>query len=156
MRNPAGIKALVDVGRLKEADRLLQRMAAAGLPHDVRAYNSLLAGHARAANTAAMGRLMQCMVAAGVAPSAVTFNTLLDGYVRARDLEAARGVLAQAVAAEVALDAWSFTTLIKGYVQVGGQGRRPGWLDGTRNGGGACRRCTPPGARSLRREPAQI
>lgn len=109
---------MVDVGRLKEADRLLQRMAAAGLPPDVRAHNALLAGHARAANTAAMGRLMQRMVAAGVVPSAVTWNTLLDGYVRARDLEAARGVLAQAAAAEVALDTWSYTTLIKGYVQV--------------------------------------
>lgn len=116
---PAGIKALVDVGRLKDADRLLQRMAAAGLPPDVRAHNALLAGHARAANTAAMARLMRRLVAARVAPSAVTFNTLLDGYVRARNLTAARAVLGQAAAAEVALDAWSYTTLIKGYVQVG-------------------------------------
>lgn len=118
----AGIKACVDVGKLKEADRVLQRMAAAGAKPDARAYNALLAGHARAAATAGpagMSRLMQRMVAAGVSPSAVTFNTLIDGYVRARDLEAAKGVLAKAKAAEVALDSWSFSTLIKGYVQAG-------------------------------------
>lgn len=72
----AGIKACVDAGKLKEADRLLQRMAGAGAQPDARAYNALLAGHARGGNTVAMARLLQKMSAAGVDPSAVTFNTV--------------------------------------------------------------------------------
>lgn len=113
------MKACVDAGRLRDADRLLQGMAAAGCPPDVRAYNILLAGHSRAANPVAMGRLLQRMQSAGLAPSAVTWNTLVDGYVRARDLDAAKRCTAQATAAGVALDVWTYSTLIKGYVQVG-------------------------------------
>ena len=89
----------MDVGRLKEGDKLLQRMAAAGLPADVRAYNILLAGHGRAGNPAAMDKLLGRMTSAGVRPSSVTFNTLVDGYARARNLAAAEGVLARATAA---------------------------------------------------------
>lgn len=120
-----GMKACVDAGRLRDADRLLQRMAAAGCPPDVRAYNILLAGHSRAANPTAMGRLLQRMQGAGLAPSAVTWNTLVDGYVRARDLGAAKRCAAQAADAGAALDVWTYSTLIKGYVQVGGKG---GWM----------------------------
>ncbi|KAL4858667.1 Pentatricopeptide repeat-containing protein [Chlorella vulgaris] len=113
-----GIKACVDVGRLREADKLLLRMAAKGVPPDVRAYNILLSGHSRAAATGAMGRLLQRMAAAGVEPSAVTYNTLVDGYVRARDLLGAQGVAERAAAAGVALDVWTYSTLIKGHVQA--------------------------------------
>lgn len=107
------------MGRLREADKLLLRMAAKGVPPDVRAYNILLSGHSRAAATGAMGRLLQRMAAAGVEPSAVTYNTLVDGYVRARDLLGAQGVAERAAAAGVALDVWTYSTLIKGHVQVG-------------------------------------
>ena len=122
-----GLKACVDAGRLREADRLLQRMMQQQQqqqqvpppPPDVRPWNILLAGHSRAANTAAMSKLLQRMGGAGVAPSGVTYNTLIDGYVRAGDMGAARRVMAQAQAASARLDAWTFSTLIKGYVQVG-------------------------------------
>lgn len=135
----AGIKACVDVGRLREADKLLARMAAAACTPDARAYNTLLAGFARGANVAGMARLVQRMGAAGVAPTVVTFNTLVDGYVRAGDLGAAKAAAAQAAGAGVALDAWTFSTLIKGHVQVGGrQGLGPSVLN--RRCSSGCRR----------------
>lgn len=140
----AGIKACVDVGRLREADRLLGRMAGAGAPPDARAYNILLAGHARAANAGAMARLLQRMTAAGVAASAVTYNTLIDGHVRAGDLAGAKAAAVQAAAVGIALDVWAYSTLIKGHVQVGdgmccacwmewnGDWQGPAWREGGR------------------------
>lgn len=94
---PAGIKACVDAGKLRDADRLLQRMGGAGVPPDARAYNALLAGYARGGNTAAMARLLQRMGAGGVAPSAVTFNTVRARRKALRWL-AARAVLRSSLA----------------------------------------------------------
>jgi pentatricopeptide repeat protein len=135
----AGLKACVDVGRLRDAERLLARMAEGGVEPDVRAYNILLSGHSRAANTRAMSRLLSRMAAAGVTPSAVTYNTLVDGYVRARDLGAAKRVAAQAAGAGVPLDVWTYSTLVKGHVQVRALGDDSDgcaiWGGGGRGGG---------------------
>lgn len=72
---------------------MLARMQAAGIPADVRAYNILVKGLARAGYLQLLPQVVAEMQARGVRPSAVTFNTLIDAYAREGRLEEAHASL---------------------------------------------------------------
>lgn len=117
-----GMKACMDVGKLKEAEKLLRDAIAAKAPaaKDVRTYNILLKGYAMSGSARSqLDQIVRRMQDADVKPSCVTYNILIDSHVQSGEVEAARECMAAATAAGIELDAWSFTTLIKGLAQAG-------------------------------------
>ena len=86
----AGLNACVGLGYVDEARGILRDMQAAGMRPDVRCYNTLLAGLARAGDLEALPALLGGMRAAQVVPSVVTYNILIDAYASAGWLQQAR------------------------------------------------------------------
>jgi pentatricopeptide repeat protein len=84
------MNACVGLGYVDEARAILREMQAGGMRPDVRCYNTLLAGHARAGGLEPLQALLADMRAALVAPSVVTYNILIDAYASAGWLEQAR------------------------------------------------------------------
>lgn len=113
-----GMKACVDVGKIDEAQDLLECSIAQTGKADVRAYNIIIKGHASNKDIPALEAVVEDMKTAGVKPSSVTFNILIDAHARAGMLEKAREQMMEAAATkDVALDAWSYTSLIKACVE---------------------------------------
>ncbi|KAK9868727.1 hypothetical protein WJX84_006572 [Apatococcus fuscideae] len=117
----AGMHACTMTDRLEEARGLLDTMAAAGHPPDVRAFNILLKGCSLegASGLDLMAAVLDTMEKAGVERSPVTQNTLVDAYVRAGRLEDAKRVGREAMEGGQPLDVWGHSTLIKGSLQAG-------------------------------------
>ena len=116
------MKACVEVGKLSEAENLLQTVIDTKSPaaKDVRTFNILLKGYAMSGkNKKRLDQLMNRMREAKVKPSCVTYNILIDSHVSSGEVKAARECMAAATASGIELDAWSYTTLIKGLVQAG-------------------------------------
>lgn len=79
--------ACTSVGKVDEAEALLDEMREAGFSPDIRAYNIVLRGHAKAGAAARLPQLLAEIEAAGLTPTARTYNTLIDAYVNAGMLD---------------------------------------------------------------------
>ena len=118
-----GMKACVDVGKVEEAEKLVEQAIWNRSPaaKDVRTYNILLKGYSMTGSSGKrkkqLQNVMQRMRTTEVQPSCVTYNILIDSHVRCGDVTAARECMKAATAAGIKLDAWSYTSLIKGCVE---------------------------------------
>eukprot|EP00879_Flechtneria_rotunda_P020750 GHRR01021840.1.p1 GENE.GHRR01021840.1~~GHRR01021840.1.p1 ORF type:complete len:399 (+),score=130.46 GHRR01021840.1:1234-2430(+) len=116
----AGVHACVCVNRLSEAETLLEPLkavaGAVGRPM-VSAYNLIMKGHLKAANTNAARKLFVAMKAKGLTPDAVTYNTLLATFVSAGEVLRAKAVMDKMKREAVQPDVWSYTALTVGLGQ---------------------------------------
>jgi len=122
-----GMKACVDTGRMEDAERIVEAMengsssspSPKAAARDVRTYNILLKGYAKAGDRRALQEVLERMKKADVKPSCVTYNTLVSAHVRIGALDEARNAMEDAILNDVQLDAWSYSSLLKGCVQGG-------------------------------------
>jgi pentatricopeptide repeat protein len=84
------MNACIAVGRVDEAERLLERMHQQGFRVDARAYNLLLKGYARTGKIAKMRELLEEMQHRGVEPSTASYNTMISVHVRMQDMAEVR------------------------------------------------------------------
>lgn len=80
------MNACIAVGRIGEAERLLEWMRQQGLRVDARSYNLLLKGYARTGEVAKMRELLEDMQSRGVEPSIASYNTMINVHVRRQDM----------------------------------------------------------------------
>ena len=116
-----GMKACVDVGRLQEAEELLDRAERSGssASRDVRSYNILLHGYANSGDLASMIELLTEIQTKKIHLSSITYNTLIGAYAKAGDLARARMWMEEAIYVGIKLDAWSYTLILQGYIKRG-------------------------------------
>ncbi|WIA11214.1 hypothetical protein OEZ85_011341 [Tetradesmus obliquus] len=117
-----GMHACVCVGRLQEAEALLEHLrsvAGAASRPVVSGHNLLMKAAAAAGNCDAARKQFAGMKARGLAPDAVSYNTLLAAFVAAGELLRARAVLDKMVREGVAPDVWSYTGLLLGLGRAG-------------------------------------
>ncbi|WIA31294.1 hypothetical protein OEZ86_002196 [Tetradesmus obliquus] len=118
----AGMHACVCVGRLQEAEALLEHLrsvAGAASRPVVSGHNLLMKAAAAAGNCDAARKQFAGMKARGLAPDAVSYNTLLAAFVAAGELLRARAVLDKMAREGVAPDVWSYTGLLLGLGRAG-------------------------------------
>ena len=129
-----GMQACVGVGKLKEAEEILDLIERgnanggkdsnggkrASTPsssdQDARTYNILINGYAKERNTAGIQALFRRMLAANIRPTITTYNALISSHVKWERMDEAVRTIEQAKSAGIAPDAWTYTSLIKGYI----------------------------------------
>eukprot|EP00798_Chlamydomonas_sp_ICE-L_P011512 gene11512-34225_t len=115
----AGVNACVEVGKLDEALKIIQRMRANNLRPGRGSYNMIIKYHCKSGDMDAARQVLRDRHQNGFYPDLYSFNTLIDGYVQAGDMEMARAVLDRAGYEGLQPDVISFSTYINGCAKTG-------------------------------------
>lgn len=111
-----GMQACINVGRVKEAERLVSRIEVLQGKPDVRAFNILINGYAKRGETEKLEEIFKHIKESGLRPSVSTYNTMIASSVRNGKMDGAEKYLELAHGDGILPDAWTYTTLIKGYM----------------------------------------
>ncbi|GFR48274.1 hypothetical protein Agub_g10140 [Astrephomene gubernaculifera] len=117
----AGMNLCVDLGRLGEAQHLLQAMRTAGHRPGWGAYHILMKYHVSRGDMDAARRLFRQLreYHGGKPPGISAYNVLLAGYVRQGDLTCARAMLDKARREGVPPDDFTYSCLVGGLASAG-------------------------------------
>lgn len=114
-----GMQACVGIGKLEEAEEILNLLEERNAAADIRTYNILINGYAKKRATSSIESLFDRMRLSGVKPSITTYNALISSHAKRGRMGEAVRCLERAQSDGIAADAWTYTIIMKGHINNG-------------------------------------